>query len=100
MCFSCSLPVDDIGDSGGAKAVASLDRLSGGRFQMGIGTGYLKPEYAAVGVPFAERGALTDEAIKVLRMAWTVEPVAHVSTCFEARDTCVPRSTWMVWPVI
>lgn len=72
-----------------AKAVASLDRLSGGRFQMGIGTGYLKPEYAAVGVPFAERGALTDEAIKVLRMAWSGEPVSHKSTWFEARDTCV-----------
>jgi len=72
-----------------AKSVASLDRLSGGRFQMGIGTGYLKPEYAAVGVPFDERGALTDEAIKVLRMAWTGEPVAHKSKYFEARDTCV-----------
>ena len=72
-----------------AKAVASLDRLSGGRFTMGIGTGYLKPEYAAVGVPFEVRGALTDEAIKVLRRAWTGEPVSHVSTYYEARDTCV-----------
>jgi probable F420-dependent oxidoreductase len=72
-----------------AKSVASLDCLSGGRFIMGIGTGYLKPEYAAVGAPFEERGALTDEAIKVLRMAWTGQPVAHTSKYFSARDTCV-----------
>jgi probable F420-dependent oxidoreductase len=72
-----------------AKSVASLDRLSGGRFIMGIGTGYLKPEYAAVGASFDERGALTDEAIKVLRMAWSGEPVSHVSANFSARDTCV-----------
>ncbi len=71
-----------------AKSVASLDRLSGGRFTMGIGTGYLKPEYAAVGVPFEERGAVTDDAIKVLRMAWTGEPVSYVSKYFEARDIC------------
>lgn len=72
-----------------AKSVASLDRLSGGRFIMGIGTGYLKPEYAAVGANFEARGALTDEAIKVLRMAWSGEPVSHVSTNFSARDACV-----------
>ncbi|RYY38846.1 MAG: LLM class flavin-dependent oxidoreductase, partial [Sphingomonadales bacterium] len=48
-----------------AKSAASLDALSDGRFIMGIGTGYLKPEYAAVGVPFEERGAITDESIKV-----------------------------------
>jgi probable F420-dependent oxidoreductase len=72
-----------------AKSVATLDRLSGGRLTMGIGTGYLKPEYAAVGVPFEERGALTDEAIKVLRMAWRGEPVSHASEHFQARDTCV-----------
>jgi probable F420-dependent oxidoreductase len=72
-----------------AKSAATLDRLSGGRFIMGIGTGYLKSEYASVGVPFAERGALTDEAIKVLRMAWTGKPVSHTSKHFEARDTCV-----------
>jgi probable F420-dependent oxidoreductase len=72
-----------------AKSVASLDRLSGGRFIMGIGTGYLKPEYAAVGANFDERGAITDEAIKVMRMAWSGQPVSHVSTYFSARDACV-----------
>ena len=75
-----------------AKAAASLDALSGGRFIMGIGTGYLRPEYAAVGVPFEERGAITDEAIKVMRQAWTGEPVAFEGSHFEARDAVVlPR---------
>jgi len=83
-----------------AKSVASLDRLSGGRFIMGIGTGYLKPEYAAVGASFEERGALTDEAIKVLRMAWSGQPVAHVSQYFSARDACVlPTPTQSPLPI-
>lgn len=75
-----------------AKAAASLDALSGGRFIMGIGTGYLRPEYAAVGVPFEERGKLTDEAIKVMRQAWTGSPVEFHGAHFEARDAVVlPR---------
>lgn len=72
-----------------AKAAASLDALSGGRFIMGIGTGYLRPEYAAVGVPFEERGAITDESIKVMRQAWTGEPVEFKGSHFEARDVVV-----------
>jgi probable F420-dependent oxidoreductase len=72
-----------------AKSAASLDALSGGRFTMGIGTGYLKPEYAAVGVTFEERGAITDESIKVMRQAWTGQAVAFKGTHFEARDNMV-----------
>lgn len=72
-----------------AKSAASLDALSGGRFTMGIGTGYLRPEYAAVGVPFEERGALTDEAINVMRQAWTGNAVEFKATHFEARDAVV-----------
>jgi probable F420-dependent oxidoreductase len=75
-----------------AKAAASLDALSQGRFVMGIGTGYSKPEYAAVGVNFEDRGAITDESIAIMRKAWSGEPVAHESPRFTARDTVVlPR---------
>ena len=75
-----------------AKAAASLDALSGGRLIMGIGTGYLKPEYAALGVAFEDRGEITDESIRVMRRAWTGEPVAHEGPRFTARDTRVlPR---------
>ena len=75
-----------------AKAAASLDALSGGRFVMGIGTGYLKPEYGAVGVSFDDRGEITDESIAILRKAWTGEPVEYESARFKARGIQVlPR---------
>ncbi|MDQ1439539.1 MAG: hypothetical protein QOK43_3168 [Acidimicrobiaceae bacterium] len=53
-----------------AKEVATLDVLSGGRAVLGVGVGWLKEEFDALGVPFSERGARTDEAIEVLRMLW------------------------------
>jgi probable F420-dependent oxidoreductase len=75
-----------------AKAAASLDALSGGRLILGIGTGYLKPEYAAVGVSFDDRGEITDESIRILRQAWTGEPVHHEGLRFNARDAVIlPR---------
>ncbi len=54
-----------------AKAAASLDHLSGGRVILGIGSGYLRPEFDALGVAFDERNDLTDEAIRAMRAAWT-----------------------------
>ena len=59
-----------------AKQVATLDRLSGGRVTLGVGTGWLAEEFAALDVPFAGRGARTDGAIDLLRAAWTGSPVA------------------------
>ncbi|MET8759254.1 LLM class F420-dependent oxidoreductase [Lentzea sp. NPDC004782] len=53
-----------------AKQVASLDVLSGGRFTLGVGAGYLAPEFAAVGVPLADRGRRTDEYIDAMRALW------------------------------
>ena len=58
-----------------AKELASLDRLSGGRLVLGAGVGWLEAEFAALGIPFAERGARTDEAIDVLRAVWSQDPV-------------------------
>jgi probable F420-dependent oxidoreductase len=53
-----------------AKQVASLDRLSGGRFQLGIGVGYLEPELNAIGVTLAERASRTDDALAAMRAIW------------------------------
>src|SRR2546427_3880927 len=50
-----------------AKAAATLDVLSGGRLIMGVGVGLIEKEIRAMGSPFAERGAFTDEAIAVMR---------------------------------
>ena len=56
-----------------AKEVASLDVLSHGRMILGIGVGWLEEEFAALGVPFAERGARTDEYIKAMRELWSAD---------------------------
>lgn len=53
-----------------AKEVATLDVLSGGRVTLGVGVGWLKEEFDALGVPFSERGARTDEYISALRTFW------------------------------
>jgi probable F420-dependent oxidoreductase len=53
-----------------AKALASLDALSGGRVIAGLGSGWMREEFAALGVPFGERGARTDEAIRLCRELW------------------------------
>ncbi len=54
-----------------AKQFATLDVLSGGRAIAGVGVGWLAEEFAAVGVPFEERGARTDESIQALRSLWS-----------------------------
>jgi probable F420-dependent oxidoreductase len=56
-----------------AKTAATLDVLSGGRLILGVGVGSIEKEIQAMGSPFAERGALTDEAIAVMRALWTEE---------------------------
>ena len=56
-----------------AKQVATLDYMSGGRVMLGIGVGWLKEEFEALGVPFAERGARTEEYMHALRALWTME---------------------------
>jgi len=58
-----------------AKEVASLDRLSGGRLELGIGIGWVREEAAAVGTSFDNRGRRTDEYVEVMRTLWR-EPVA------------------------
>jgi probable F420-dependent oxidoreductase len=75
-----------------AKAAASLDVLSGGRVILGAGTGYLEAEFAALGVDFAERNDLTDEAIVAMKAAWSGEPLSLTGRHFEATDNfALPR---------
>ena len=54
-----------------AKEMASLDVVSKGRLEFGIGAGYLKEEFDALAVSFAERRARTDEYIDIMRELWT-----------------------------
>ena len=60
-----------------AKQVATLDVLSGGRVILGVGTGWLEEEFDALGVPFAGRGAVTDDAIRALRALWEQDLASH-----------------------
>ena len=54
-----------------AKQLASIDIVSGGRLVFGLGAGYIPAEFAALGVPFEERGARTDEYIEAIRALWS-----------------------------
>ena len=54
-----------------AKMVSSLDTLSGGRVILGVGAGWVAAESAMLGVPFAERGPMTDEYLRAMQELWT-----------------------------
>jgi probable F420-dependent oxidoreductase len=56
-----------------AKQVASLDKLSGGRFDFGVGIGWLAEEFAAVGVPWERRAERTREYLQAMQLLWTEE---------------------------
>ena len=62
-----------------AKQAASLDFVSSGRFMLGIGIGWLKEEFDALGVPFARRGARFDDYVEAMRKVWSGEVVEHES---------------------
>jgi probable F420-dependent oxidoreductase len=70
-----------------AKSVLSLDVLSGGRVILGVAPGYLKPEFAALGVDFDERNELTDEAIDVMCRIWTDGEIETEGRHFRTRGT-------------
>lgn len=67
-----------------AKAAASLDLLSEGRFVLSVATGYLRSEYRALGVDFEQRNVLFDEALAVLRGVWRNDEFAYEGNGFVA----------------
>lgn len=73
-----------------AKAAATLDVLSGGRLIMGVGTGYLAGEFSALGVDHKSRGKDMDEAIDVLKLAWSGDTVVYKGRTFDAAGN-LPR---------
>lgn len=70
-----------------AKAIATLDVVSGGRVILGTGAGYLEAEFAAVGGDFVHRNDVTDEAIRTMKAVWSGEPVTADGLHFDAADT-------------
>ncbi len=62
-----------------AKQAASLDFVSGGRFMLGVGIGWLREEFEAMGTPFERRGARFDDYVEAMRKVWSGEVVEHES---------------------
>jgi probable F420-dependent oxidoreductase len=60
-----------------AKQLATLDIVSGGRLEVGLGIGWSQTEYAAVGAPFERRGARAEEFLAALRALWSGEVVSY-----------------------
>ena len=80
-----------------AKQLATIDVLSGGRAELGIGAGWLADEFDALGYSFADRGARTDEYIDAMRELWA-NPVASFAGPTVAFDriqlTTHPTPAW------
>ncbi|MDA2893106.1 LLM class F420-dependent oxidoreductase [Mycolicibacterium sp. BiH015] len=75
-----------------AKAGATLDLISDGRFTLAVGVGYLKREFTALGVDFDERAGLFEEALHVIREVWTTDDLSYEGKHFTATGiTAHPR---------
>ena len=77
-----------------AKTLTSLDVISGGRLDVGLGMGWLPEEYIAAGVPYERRGARMEEYLRCLEALWTQDPVE-----FAGEFYAVPRSRVAPRPV-
>ncbi|WP_327358901.1 LLM class F420-dependent oxidoreductase [Streptomyces sp. NBC_01304] len=83
-----------------AKMVSSLDALSGGRVILGVGAGYLEPEFTALGADFAARNDRLDEALRAMRAAWSGESVVFEGSGYAAAgNTMLPRPVQRPIPV-
>ncbi|WP_186382348.1 TIGR03619 family F420-dependent LLM class oxidoreductase [Amycolatopsis rhizosphaerae] len=66
-----------------AKALATIDVLSGGRLNVSVGVGHAEQEFEALGVPFRRRGAITDEILTVLHTLWQEDTPEHHGEHFD-----------------
>jgi probable F420-dependent oxidoreductase len=86
-----------------ARAIQTVDVVSGGRVEVGIGAGWLEAEWVAAGLDFASRGARLDEALEVCRRLWTEDSVEHHgrffdfdSVMFEPKPTQAPHPPMVI----
>jgi len=85
-----------------AKECATLDKLSGGRFELGIGVGWLAEEFDALGVPFADGGRRTDEYIEAMQALWS-QPQASYEGKYVSFSGAISRpqpAAGKVWIVV
>ncbi|MCU1374666.1 MAG: class F420-dependent oxidoreductase [Actinomycetia bacterium] len=84
-----------------AKRAATVDALSGGRLLLGVGIGWQREEYAAIGVPFADRGERLEEGIAVMRALWGEGPATHHGRYVDFDELwCRPRPAQGTIPII
>jgi probable F420-dependent oxidoreductase len=84
-----------------AKQLATLDRVSNGRLDVGLGVGWSKDEFDAVGVPFEKRGQRADEFLACLKAIWTQDPVEFQGEFYRVPRAFVhPRPVQMPHPPI
>jgi probable F420-dependent oxidoreductase len=69
-----------------ARLAANVDRLSGGRFIFGVGVGWARQEFEALGVPFERRGAMSNDYLAAIKTAWTTDPASHAGPFVSFRD--------------
>jgi probable F420-dependent oxidoreductase len=76
-----------------AKALATIDALSGGRLTVGVGVGWLAEEFQALGAAdFKHRGAVTDEYIDIFRKLWSGKPIAYKGRFYSFDEViCDPK---------
>ncbi|MFF2505467.1 LLM class F420-dependent oxidoreductase [Streptomyces sp. NPDC058067] len=84
-----------------AKRAATIDRHSDGRLMLGLGIGWQKEEYAAVGVPYAARGRRLEECVGAMRALWSHSPASYAGeyVSFE-RLHSLPRPASGAVPVV
>jgi probable F420-dependent oxidoreductase len=72
-----------------AKELATLDFLSGGRMVLGVGVGWLREEYEALGVPWEGRGLRGEESIAAMRSLWSQECATYMGITTRFQDCCL-----------
>jgi probable F420-dependent oxidoreductase len=82
-----------------AKELATLHNLSEGRLILGAGVGWLEPEFAALGIPFKERGRRMDEGIAMMRAVWTQDPVTFEAKYIPAKIVDMTMQPQPVSPI-
>lgn len=84
-----------------AKELATLDQLTDGRVELGIGVGWLKEEFDALGIPWEARGSRTDEYIEAMRLLWSDSRVEYHGRFVDFQEvTCAPRPPGGEIPII
>ncbi|MBF6590536.1 MAG: LLM class F420-dependent oxidoreductase [Ktedonobacterales bacterium] len=69
-----------------ARVAASIEQLSRGRLIMGVGVGWMAEEFAAQGVPFADRGRMTDEQLEIVTRLWSEEHISYDGRFYQFAD--------------